>query len=168
MPAPPDRIEIRGEVYLPRKAFERINQEREEAGEPLFQNPRNAAAGHDAESRSGAGREARTRRVRLPAGRRARGAYDRRTRETLEQLAAWGLPVEPHWRRCARHRRAGRVLQRVGREAARRSTSTPTASSSRSTRSSSAARSARTSKFPRWAIAFKFPAEQKTTLLQAD
>jgi len=39
------RIEIRGEVYLPRRAFERINREREESGEPLFQNPRNAAAG---------------------------------------------------------------------------------------------------------------------------
>ena len=43
--AVPGRIEVRGEVYLPRKAFERINREREEAGEPLFQNPRNAAAG---------------------------------------------------------------------------------------------------------------------------
>src|SRR5262249_46920967 len=42
---PPGRIEVRGEVYLPKKSFERMNQEREEAGEPLFQNPRNAAAG---------------------------------------------------------------------------------------------------------------------------
>src|SRR5258708_35146847 len=39
------RIEVRGEVYLPRKSFERMNREREDAGEPLFQNPRNAAAG---------------------------------------------------------------------------------------------------------------------------
>ena len=39
------RVEIRGEVYLPRASFERINREREEAGEPLFMNPRNAAAG---------------------------------------------------------------------------------------------------------------------------
>src|SRR5205809_5105580 len=39
------RMEIRGEVYLPRASFERMNREREEAGEPLFQNPRNAAAG---------------------------------------------------------------------------------------------------------------------------
>ena len=42
---PPGRIEVRGEVYLPRAAFERINREREDAGEPLFANPRNAAAG---------------------------------------------------------------------------------------------------------------------------
>jgi NAD-dependent DNA ligase len=38
-------IEIRGEVYLPRKVFERINSEKADAGEPLFANPRNAAAG---------------------------------------------------------------------------------------------------------------------------
>ncbi len=36
---------MRGEVFLPRASFERTNREREEAGEPLFANPRNAAAG---------------------------------------------------------------------------------------------------------------------------
>ncbi len=42
---PTGRVEIRGEVYFPRKAFERLNAEREEREEPLFANPRNAAAG---------------------------------------------------------------------------------------------------------------------------
>src|SRR2546425_8802108 len=42
---PRGRVEIRGEVYLPRASFERMNRELEDAGEPLFQNPRNAAAG---------------------------------------------------------------------------------------------------------------------------
>ena len=42
---PPDRLEVRGEIYLPRVSFERMNREREDAGEPLFANPRNAAAG---------------------------------------------------------------------------------------------------------------------------
>src|SRR5436190_10706301 len=41
----PGRIEIRGEVYLTRAAFERMNKECEEQGLPLFQNPRNTAAG---------------------------------------------------------------------------------------------------------------------------
>src|SRR5262245_30422797 len=41
----PGSIEVRGEVYLPRSSFERMNKERADAGEPLFQNPRNAAAG---------------------------------------------------------------------------------------------------------------------------
>jgi DNA ligase (NAD+) len=42
---PPGRIEVRGEVYLPRASFDRVNREREESGDPLFANPRNAAAG---------------------------------------------------------------------------------------------------------------------------
>jgi DNA ligase (NAD+) len=41
----PARLEVRGEAYLPISAFNRINQEREAAGENLFANPRNAAAG---------------------------------------------------------------------------------------------------------------------------
>ncbi len=41
----PDFFEIRGEIVLPWEAFDRINAEREGAGEPLFANPRNAAAG---------------------------------------------------------------------------------------------------------------------------
>ena len=41
----PARLEVRGELYLSRAEFARINTEREEAGEPLFKNPRNAASG---------------------------------------------------------------------------------------------------------------------------
>jgi DNA ligase (NAD+) len=41
----PRRLEIRGEVFLPVKAFQKMNREREEAGQPAFANPRNAAAG---------------------------------------------------------------------------------------------------------------------------
>ncbi len=41
----PDLFEARGEVYMPRKAFLKINKEKEKAGEELFANPRNAAAG---------------------------------------------------------------------------------------------------------------------------
>ena len=40
-----DRIEIRGEIVLPRSQFERVNHERALAGEKLFANPRNAASG---------------------------------------------------------------------------------------------------------------------------
>lgn len=42
---PTDIMEARGEVYLPRASFERLNKIREENGEPLLANPRNAAAG---------------------------------------------------------------------------------------------------------------------------
>src|SRR3990170_1828474 len=43
--APPTRLEVRGEVFLSRQAFQQMNQEREEEGQPAFANPRNAAAG---------------------------------------------------------------------------------------------------------------------------
>lgn len=42
---PPARIEVRGEAFLPLDSFQKMNQEREQAGEALFANPRNAAAG---------------------------------------------------------------------------------------------------------------------------
>lgn len=38
-------LEVRGEIYMPKKSFEKLNEEREKNGETLFQNPRNAAAG---------------------------------------------------------------------------------------------------------------------------
>src|SRR6185503_15341393 len=41
----PRRLEVRGEVFLPLKAFQQMNREREEAGQAVFANPRNAAAG---------------------------------------------------------------------------------------------------------------------------
>src|SRR5690606_1252308 len=41
----PSLMEVRGEVYIPRRDFERVNRDREAAGLPLLQNPRNAGAG---------------------------------------------------------------------------------------------------------------------------
>ncbi|MBN2610064.1 MAG: NAD-dependent DNA ligase LigA [Bacteroidales bacterium] len=41
----PEKFVIRGEIFLPHEGFEKMNREREEAGDPLFANPRNAAAG---------------------------------------------------------------------------------------------------------------------------
>jgi DNA ligase (NAD+) len=161
VPPPTGRIEVRGEVYLPHKAFARMNAERERAGEPLFQNPRNAAAG--------------TMRNLDPAlvARRGLGAFFYQLvpqatdshAQTLERLRAWGLPVESHWRRvqgveallalCQEWQEKRRTLSfdtdglviKVDRMDLRR-------------------RLGHTSKFPRWAVAFKFPAEQKTTLLR--
>lgn len=41
----PEKLEIRGEIFFPLKAFQKLNEEREEAGEALFANPRNTASG---------------------------------------------------------------------------------------------------------------------------
>ena len=42
---PPPVLEVRGEVYYPITAFDKLNKQREAAGAPVFENPRNAAAG---------------------------------------------------------------------------------------------------------------------------
>ena len=168
---PPGRFEIRGEVFMPKATFARLNKEKEGAGEPLFANPRNTAAGAmrnlDPKEVARKGLVAWMYQVVRP--RRSEAAPDDPGGGTqaamLEQLQAWGLPVEPHWRRCdgidavvafceewreKRHTLAFEtdgVVIKLNDLALRE-------------------RLGFTSKFPRWATAFKFPAEQKETMLQ--
>lgn len=97
--AHPPLMEIRGEVYLPRAAFERLNREREEAGEPLYANPRNTAAGSLKLLDPKVTRHRRLRmfafHVEVIEGKLA----VQRQWEVLELLAAWGFQVEPHRKR---------------------------------------------------------------------
>ncbi|HEY2904309.1 MAG TPA: NAD-dependent DNA ligase LigA [Vicinamibacterales bacterium] len=159
---PGGRIEVRGEVYLPRAAFERTNQERENAGEPLFANPRNVAAGTmrnlDPKLVARRGLRACVYQMIGDGGGATHAAL-------LAVMREWGLPVEPHWQRCAtideviafctewaEKRRAldfdtDGVVVKVDDLALRE-------------------RLGATAKFPRWATAFKFPAQQATTLLR--
>jgi DNA ligase (NAD+) len=170
-PPPAGRIEIRGEVYLPRASFERINRELEDAGEPLFANARNTAAGTmrnlDPSLVSKRNMGAFVYQL-VGAGPESAPARDHAFThaDTLTALASWGLPVEPHWRRCAsidevvafcaewsERRRAlefetDGVVIKVDDLALRE-------------------RLGATAKFPRWATAFKFPAQQATTTLTA-
>jgi DNA ligase (NAD+) len=157
-----NRIEIRGEVYLPRRVFERINKGKADAGEPLFANPRNAAAG--------------TMRNLDPAlvAKRGLSAWMYQLvgvglathAETLEALKTWGLPVEPHWRHC-RGVEALVAFCREWEEKRRTLDFDTDGVVVKLDRIDLRARLGTTSKFPRWAIAFKFPAEQKTTLLKS-
>ena len=92
----PALAEIRGEVYLPYESFRRTNAQREAAGEPLFANPRNAAAGALRQLDPAA-----TRKRRLGffafAVEVIEGTPPARTHwEELELLAAWGFAVEPN------------------------------------------------------------------------
>lgn len=94
----PPRLLVRGEVFLPRSVFRRLNREREAAGEPLFVNPRNATAGSIRllDSREVAARRLAAVTYQAVAVESTAGSHA----ANLAQLAAWGLPVEPHWRRC--------------------------------------------------------------------
>src|SRR6266496_4304521 len=168
--APSSPMEIRGEVYLPRASFERMNREREDEGEPLFQNPRNAAAGTmrnlDPALASKRGLSAFVYQIVLGS------THDEPLASShgavLDAMAAWGLPVERHWTRCegidaviafceewADKRRAldfdtDGVVIKVDDLSLRE-------------------KLGRTAKFPRWATAFKFPAQQvHTRLLKID
>jgi DNA ligase (NAD+) len=92
----PRRMEIRGEVYMPYAGFTRVNQERERAGEPLFANPRNAAAGGLRQLDPNITRRRRLRMFAF-AVEPVEGRLTARTHwELLDQLQTWGFPVEPH------------------------------------------------------------------------
>ena len=159
----PGRLEVRGEVYLPRASFDRMNREREAEGETLFANPRNAAAGtmRNLDPALVARRRLSSFTYQVLTAARS----DLRTHaDTLTAMREWGLPVESHWRRCgsmddviafcAEWADARRNLQfdtdgvviKVDDLALRD-------------------RLGSTAKFPRWATAFKFPAQQAHTKL---
>ena len=95
-PEVPALLEVRGEVYLPYRNFQQLNREREEAGDPPFANPRNAAAGG---LRQLDPADTRRRRLRMFAFQieTLEGKLGLATQhEILERLSAWGFPVEPH------------------------------------------------------------------------
>ena len=96
----PATMEVRGEVYLPRPAFEALNRARATAGEPLFVNPRNAAAGSlkllDPRLVAARGLSLFLYGVAAVGGRAFATHH-----EVLEFLGAVGFRVNPHWARCA-------------------------------------------------------------------
>ncbi|MBD3237899.1 MAG: NAD-dependent DNA ligase LigA [Candidatus Eisenbacteria bacterium] len=99
-PPPPDAFEVRGEVFFPRSAFERLNRRRTAAGERAFANPRNAAAGtlKLLDPREVAERPLRLFVYQLVAERNEMPATQT---ELLARLRRWGLPVSPHVHRAA-------------------------------------------------------------------
>jgi DNA ligase (NAD+) len=163
---PSGRLEVRGEVFLPRSSFARMNAEREAEGDPIFANPRNAAAGTMRNLDPGL------------VARRALAAFTYQLvapelpftshAGMLDAMRQWGLPVEPHFRSCAgidevvafcsewAEKRlqlefdTDGVVVKLDDLALRQRLGT-------------------TAKFPRWATAFKFPAQQAhTKLLRID
>lgn len=165
---PPDKspaiLEVRGEVYLPKEDFRKLNKEREEQGLPLFANPRNAAAGslRQLDPKVTAKRPLA---VFIYGLGYAEGIEFETHYEALQFFKRIGLRVNPHivlfdkfddvvdyclsWNE-KRHELPyeidGMVIKVNSLEQQRLLGST--------------------AKSPRWAIAYKFPAEQKTTVIK--
>ena len=92
----PKVMEVRGEVYLPYTGFKRVNEQRAAEGEPLFANPRNAAAGGLRQLDPALTRKRRLRMFAF-AVEPIEGALTATTHsEVLDLLDAWGFQVEPH------------------------------------------------------------------------
>ena len=96
----PAVMEIRGEVYMPFSGFEKMNEERVKAGEPVFANPRNSAAGalRQLDPSVSAARPLRFfgYQIAVPDGE----LPVREQVKLLELLESWGLPVAPHYTRA--------------------------------------------------------------------
>src|SRR3989338_3688243 len=95
----PSRLEVRGEAFLPLKAFEKLNRERKKNGEPLFANPRNAAAGslRQLDPKITASRPLDIFCYGIGA---VEGINFKTHWETLEALKAFGLKINPLIKKC--------------------------------------------------------------------
>jgi DNA ligase (NAD+) len=100
----PDVLEIRGEVYMPLSGFREMNEKRAEAGEQVFANPRNAAAGalRQLDARLTAQRPLRFFGFQIQLDPDRNDRLDLTTQDdALELLRTWGVPVNPQRRHCA-------------------------------------------------------------------
>ena len=161
----PDVLEVRGEVYMSLASFEALNDRAEQAGQPRFANPRNAAAGslRQKDARITAQRELSFWCYQL--GEVVGGPSFTSHHQTLDFLAELGFPVNPeirvvpdlggvdefcrHWQQH-RHDLPYEIDGAVCKvdDLAQREVL------------------GFTSRAPRWAIAYKFPPEERTTLLR--
>lgn len=158
----PGLFEVRGEVYLPLPVFEQLNQDREESGEQLLANPRNAASGTLKQQDSA-----------IVASRKL-GCYSysfhaepnpfNTHSESLQAIQKWGFKVSDTWRKCDM---LEDVLAYIN-EWEKRRFELPIATDGVVIKVNSYALQDElgfTSKSPRWAIAYKYPAMSSATQL---
>lgn len=160
----PDLVEIRGEIYMTRAEFERINAAREEAGEARFMNPRNLASGTLKQLDANLVAQRRLELVCYGMGALEGGRFAFQ-HELAEQFAGWGLPtVERNWRVEGIEAAWGAVeeLDKLRVEFPYPTDGAVLKLDDRALQ----AEAGSTSKAPRWAISYKFAAEQAETELR--
>lgn len=160
----PEVLEVRGEIYMPKQGFEKLNQTARDAGEKTFVNPRNAAAGslRQLDARITANRPLQM--CAYSVGRFDGGALPERHTEVLEQLHQWGFLINPemavvhnisgcleYYRRLGEKRDSlpydiDGIVFKVNNLALQQTLGF-------------------VSRAPRWAIAYKFPAQEEMTQL---
>ena len=158
---PPRLLEVRGEVYMEKEAFKRLNEERAKSGEPLFANPRNAAAGSLRQLDPGV-TASRPLKLFCYALGRVEGIEIKSQEELLVTLPKLGFPVNPLWRRCETPEEAIDFYH----ELLERREELPYEADGMVVKVNDFAQRevlGEVSRAPRWAIAFKFPAEEATT-----
>jgi DNA ligase (NAD+) len=160
----PDRLEVRGEVYMGKNEFKELNKKRELQGEPLFANPRNAGAG-----------SVRQLDPKITAGRKlnifcyAPGEILGITLTThfhfLEYLKKWGFRVNPYVKLChnieellAHYTYIHDIRDKIPYEI--------DGTVIKVNRFDYQASLGSVSRSPRWAIAFKFEAHEETTVIE--
>lgn len=154
----PSRLIVRGEVYMPKKVFHALNEERERRGEALFANPRNAAAGslRQLDPKVAAARKLDIAVFNIQF---AEGKTFSTHKETLDYLQDKGFKVIPHYS-CGRVSQVTERITEIGEGRENFSFDIDGAVvkvnslSQRETLGS-------TAKFPRWAAAYKYPPEVK-------
>jgi DNA ligase (NAD+) len=161
----PALMEVRGEVYMEKAEFLAMNEARAARDEPVFANPRNAAAG-----------SLRQLDAKITAGRPLRlfcyalGEVSEEVAEThwefLDRLKRWGFPVNPESRLCADLDEALAFHHRIGESRAQLPYDIDGVVY-KVDRFDWQRRLGMVSRAPRWALAHKFPAEQAVTVLKS-
>ena len=157
-------FEVRGEIFMTSTTFDRLNKEREESGEQLFANPRNAAAGtlKLQQSKIVAKRDLQFIAYQLEG----RNLPFESHSQSMDNLRQWGFPVSSAALTCEKREDIDKYINHWDEE--RHNITEPIDGVVIKVNHYALRRAlGRTSKAPKWAVAYKFKAEQALTELQS-
>lgn len=159
----PERLIVRGEVFMPKTSFRRLNRTQEEQGKPLFANPRNAAAGSlrqlDPKIAAKRGLDIYVFNVQL-----AEGKLFMTHGESLDFLKSLGFPTIPH-KLLSKPNEISVEVTRIDAER-EKLTCDIDGAVIKVNDLAQRERLGDTAKYPRWAVAYKYPPEIKETVVE--